>query len=101
MEKWADYLISHVKRDSNGNVMKVLLHADNGDTTTSIGVKTKDEVVTLIKAGYSVKTILWGYPLWQKGAKVHIVKDNSGEYLRTKRNKTDRDNLDNLIPLSL
>lgn len=26
MAIWADYLISHVNRDSNGNVMKVLPH---------------------------------------------------------------------------
>lgn len=100
MEEWADYLISHVKRDTNGNVIKVLLHTDNGDTVSSGTIKTKDEVVALIKNGSSVKTTLWGYPLWQQGAEVHIVNDNSGVYIRTKRNKTDRDNLDNLIPMS-
>jgi hypothetical protein len=99
MAKWADYLISHVKKDSNGNVMNVLLHIDKGETISLIGVKTKDEVITLLAADYSVKTIIWGYPLWQQGAEAHIVRDNSGEYLRTKGNKTDRDNLDNLIPL--
>lgn len=100
MEKWADYLISHVKSDTNGNVIKVLLHTDNGDTVSSGNIKTKDEVIALIKNGNSVKTILWGYPLWKQGAEVHIVNDNSGAYLRTKGNKTDKDNLDNLILMS-
>lgn len=99
MVKWADYLISHVDRDSNGNVMKVLLHIDNGETVSSGGVRTKEEVIDLLKRGYSVETILWGYPKWQRGANVHYVKEGITEYLRTDRNKTDKDNLDNLIPL--
>lgn len=99
MEKWADYLISHVNRDSNGNVVKVLLHTDYGETVSSGIVKTKDEVINLLKKGNSVETTLWGYPKWQRGAKVHYVKEGSYEYLRTNRNSTDKDNLDNLIPL--
>lgn len=100
MEKWADYLISHVQRDTKGNVIKVLLHSDNGDKLSPGRIKTKDEVFVLIKGGHSVKTILWGYPSWRQGAEVDIVRDNSGEYLRTKGNLTGKDNLDNLIPLS-
>ena len=99
MNKWADYLISHVKRDSNGVVIKVLLHKDNGDSTSVIGIKTKDEVIDLLKKKYSIKTILWIYPNWSIGADVHFVKSTHGEYLRTDRNKTSKDNLDNLIPL--
>jgi hypothetical protein len=99
MAKWADFLISHVERDSNGNVLKVLLHIDNGESVARGIVKTKDEVISLIKAGYSVKTIIWGYPKWKQGAEVVCVKVNLGEFLRTNRNQTDNDNLDNLIPL--
>lgn len=99
MEKWADYLISHVDRDSNGNVLKVLLHIDYGETASRGSVKTKNEVINLLKTGYTVETTLWGYPKWQRGAKVHYVTDGSNEYLRTNRNRTDKDNLDNLIPL--
>ena len=99
MGKWADYLISHVNRDSNGNVVKVLLHTDYGETVSSGNVKTKDEVIDLLKKGYSVETTLWGFPKWQRGAKVHYIKEGSNEYLRTNRNSTDKDNLDNLIPL--
>lgn len=100
MTKWADYLISHVERDSKGNVIKVLLHTDMGETVAPGVVKTKDQTIDILKKGYSIKTILWGYPKWNQGAKVHYVSDNSGQYLRTNRNKTDKDNLDNLIPLN-
>lgn len=40
-----------------------------------------------------------GLSKWQRGAKVHYIKKGSNEYLRTNRNSTDKDNLDNLIPL--
>ncbi|MDR6158162.1 hypothetical protein QF023_001678 [Chryseobacterium sp. SLBN-27] len=99
MEKWADYLISHVERDSNGNVLRVLLHIDNGDTVLKGYVKTKDEVIDLLKKGFTVETTIWGYPKWQRGAIVHYVRVGSYEYLRTNRNKTDKDNLDNLMLL--
>lgn len=99
MTKWADYLISHVKRNSYGIVTSVLLHKDNGDTTSLIGSKNKDEVINLIKRGFTVKTIVWGYPKWSKGADVHIVMHGTEEHIRTDRNDTDKDNLDNLIPL--
>jgi hypothetical protein len=99
MAKWADYLISQVKRNSSGVVIEVMLHEDNGDSITKIGIKTKDEVVNLLKKRKTVYTILWGYPKWNKGAEVSYLSNSNGEYLRTNRNSTDKDNLDNLISL--
>lgn len=99
MAKWADYLISQVERTSSGVVTRVMLHIDNGDTVGKIGVKTKDEVINLLKKGHRVNTILWKYPSWNNGAEVIYVRGSYGEYLRTNRNSTDEDNLDNLIPL--
>ncbi|WP_428069743.1 DUF3892 domain-containing protein [Chryseobacterium gambrini] len=99
MEKWADYLISHIERDSNGNILRVLIHIDKGDTVSKGYVKTENEVIDLLKKGYKIETIIWDYPKWQRGANVHYVSVNSTEYLRTNRNETDKDNLDNLIPL--
>lgn len=99
MEKWADYLISQVKRNSSGIVIEVMLHEDNVESVSKIGVKTKDEVINLLKKGKTVYTILWSYPKWNKGAEVSYLKNSNGEYLRTNRNSTDKDNLDNLIPL--
>lgn len=59
MAIWADYLTSHVNRDSNGNVMKVLPHIVYGETVSSGSVGTEEEVIYLLKIGYSIKTILW------------------------------------------
>lgn len=99
MKKWADYLISNVERDSYGNILNILLYIDNGDDISKIGIKTKNDVIILLKQGYSIKTILWAYPNWKEGAEVHYVRDSSGEYLRTNRTETEEDNLDNLIPI--
>jgi hypothetical protein len=99
MAKWADYLISHVGRDSSGNVLKVLLHTDNGENVSTGIVRTKEEVIALLKKGYSIKTMIWIYPNWKQGAEVQCIKGTYGEFLRTDSNKTDSDNLDNLILL--
>lgn len=101
MAKWADYLISHVEKNSSGVITRVLLHKDN-DTNIDEGiVKTESEVIQLLKKGYTVMTTIWGYPKWQKGAKVDYVKSIHGEYLRTDRDKTAKDNLDNMLPLHI
>lgn len=98
MAKWADYLISHVNKNSAGVITHVILHVDNGDSVTAGTLKSESEVIALLKAGYTVKTILWGYPKWNEGATVSYVKGVNGEFLRTDRDKTAKDNLDNMIP---
>ncbi|MFP3594228.1 DUF3892 domain-containing protein [Chryseobacterium sp. SIMBA_038] len=92
-------LISHVSKDSNGNILKVLLHIDYGEKVSLGTIKTKNEVIDLLKNGYTLETTLWGYPNWNRGAKVHYVREGFNEYLRTTRNKIDKDNLDNLMLL--
>ena len=94
------YYISQVKKNQNGVVTDVMLHYSDGQTLSSIGVRNVAFVVQLIASNNSVYTMLWGYPKWQTGAEVTVVRSAGGQgYLRTNRNPTDRDNLDNLIPL--
>ncbi len=100
MAKWADYLISHVRKTKSGVITDVLLHIDNGDSVSAGTIMTEGEVIALLKRGYTIKTIIWGYPKWNEGAIVGYVKGIHGEFLRTDRDKTARDNLDNMIPLS-
>ena len=99
MNKWADYLISHVGKDSNGVITHVVLHTDHGNSVSGGGVKTEAEVITLLKSGYTVKTIIWSYPNWNVGAEVGYVKGTQREFLRTDRDKTAKDNLDNMVPI--
>ena len=94
------YYISQVKRDVHGVVTEVMLHFSNGQSLSKIGVKTTAFVVQLINSNNTVYTMLWAYPTWNTGAEVIVVRGANGQnFLRTNRNQTDRDNLDNLIPL--
>ena len=94
------YYISHVKKDANGVVNEVMLHYSDGNNLSKIGVRTIASIIQLINSNYSVYTMLWGYPGWNIGAEVIVVRSAYGQnFLRTNRNATDRDNLDNLIPL--
>ncbi len=95
--KWADYLISHVRKNNFGVITHVVVHVDHGDTVGYGIVKTETEVIALLKNGYTFKTIMWAYPKWYEGASVNYVKGTSGEFLRTNRDKTAKDNLDNMI----
>lgn len=95
MEKWCDYAISNVRKN-NGEISAVYLHEDQGDTFRQIGIKTDKEVITLIDRGYKVITIMWDYPSWSKGAEVTVIDGSTQRYLRTVKDKTDKDNLLNL-----
>ena len=104
MEKWADYLISGIWFTESGSskfISVVLLHIDKGDTMDRGTKTTKDAVIKLLKAGYSIRTIRWAYSdgKWVKGAKVDYETRRNVEYLRTDPDTTVTDNLDNLIDL--
>ena len=95
MEKWCDYTISNI-RVTDGEISAVYLHEDMGSYIRAIGVKTDKEVIALIDKGYKVMTMTWGYPKWYKGANVTVVNGQYQRYLRTQRDKTEKDNLENL-----
>lgn len=96
--KWADFLVCEVH------------HGDNPDIIKSIKVKldfiekisgeklefTKAEAIRAIKAGYTFATIIRNDKSNSKGSDVNIVKIDDEEYIRTDRNSTKKDNLDNL-----
>lgn len=104
MEKWADYLISGIWFSGTGTskyVSHVMLHIDNGDSIATGLKKTKDEVISLITAKKTVMTIKWNYSSasWSSGAIVGTEKVNGVEYLRTHKDASVSDNLDNLLQM--
>jgi len=91
-----DYFITGVWKDKNGNITDVYLHK-NGENGFEKGIKTpENSVILLIKQGKSIKTLIWNYPTWKQKAEIIVVQD----YLRTKPNGTEKDNLDNLIDMN-
>lgn len=101
MSKWADYLVSGVffiTENNSRRISHVMLHVDS-DSGFKRGIKTSEaEVIKLIKAGKSIFTMTWNYPDWHRGAEVTFEKTAFGEFLRTEKNSTIKDNLDNSFP---
>ena len=106
MAKWADYLISGIWFTQIGNskyVSHVMVHVDNGDTISTPGKKwTKDEAIAAIKNGKSFCTIRWNYndAAWNIGAAVEYERVGGVEYLRTRKDASSADNLDNLLRMT-
>ncbi len=91
-----DYFITGVWKEKNGNITDVILH-ENGKDGFEKGIKKSEKfVIQLIKQGNSVKTLIWDYPDWREKAEIIVVQD----YLRTKPNGSQKDNLDNLIDMN-
>jgi hypothetical protein len=100
MAKWADYFISGVWKDTSGKITHVMLHSVNEENNYSNGYKTSEaNAIRIIKSDKQIMTITWAYPGWKKGAIVTVVSENGKEYLRTVPNATEKDNLDNSIPM--
>jgi len=96
--KWADYLISAVRYDSDkAHIETVRVHPDLGDTVGAASEWTRTKVVTTLEGGKTVCTIVKGTDgKWSKGADVHIVTVNDVNYIRTDANSIARDNLGSL-----
>lgn len=102
MAKEANFFITGVWKDNVDNITFVYLHKVNENNSIDIGKKTsKGEVVNLLKLNNSIKTIIWQYSGWILGANVEVVQSQFGEYLRTNKDKTSKDNLDNLIQMEI
>ncbi|WP_348825506.1 DUF3892 domain-containing protein [Flavobacterium aestuarii] len=91
-----DYFITGVWKDANGNITDVFLH-ENSNNGFEKGIRSSEKsVIQLIKNGKTIKTLIWNYPNWKQKAEVIVVQD----YLRTKPNDSEKDNLDNLIDMN-
>ena len=98
MDKWADYGISAVKYNSKGiHIEQVKIHVDNGDSIGAANVWTREKVISELENKYSFVTIVMNSKgNWDKGKNVEIIKVNGTKYIRTDKNNTASDNLENL-----
>lgn len=98
MQKWADYLISAVRYNTeHTHIVQVLVHEDGGTTVGAGVIRTRQEVIVAIKKGSSFCTIYKGADgNWQKGQKVIIINVYGVEYIKTTDNGKASDNLENL-----
>ena len=99
MTKWADYLISKVKYNSDHtHIIKVLTHVDKGDKVGQPGKEeNRETVIANLKKGYTYCTITKGAGgNWDKGQMVRKIIVKGKEYIRTDSNETEKDNLGEL-----
>lgn len=98
MQRWADLLIKKVKKDNDGRIIKAEVAIDTILGITGTIKLTKNQIIAILKDGAKIKTIYENNDnKYTEGAIVEFYKETNGEeYLRTKSNKTDKDNLDNL-----
>lgn len=99
MEKWADYGISSVRyNDERSHIVKVKVHEDKGDSFGSAEEWSRNQVVSAMERGKTFVTILKEGTdgKWRKGQDVHIITVKGVKYIRTDKNQTASDNLENL-----
>ena len=92
---YAEYGIQK-KRTQNGAIVELLIHARDDENVMHFqGWYTRQAIIDHIKQGHTYMTIFINGN-WTKGADVSVVRTIHGEYLRTDRNQTSADNLDNI-----
>ncbi|MDZ7701834.1 MAG: DUF3892 domain-containing protein [Halobacteriales archaeon] len=89
----ADYYIKCTEKDRDGDILRVGWSLFPS-TSIKNTLKNKREVIRDIDVkNYDVKTAYKRGGNWKIGEEVHTV---DGDYIRTDRNKTPADNLDNI-----
>ena len=98
LQKWADYLISGVKTDSNSNQVKTVeVHSDFGCMVCETKSFSRSDVVDHLKKGLTFSTV-FRTPMgkWRKGEDVHLVIVDGEDYLRTDNKVVASDQFDNV-----
>lgn len=98
MDKWADYAIYAVRYNTeHTHIAMVRMHADNGDAFSPETVEwTRQNVVAAIKRGTSFVTVFFRDGQWKMGRPVRIIEIKGVEYIKTLKDNTAADNLDEL-----
>jgi hypothetical protein len=98
MAKWADYCISAVRFNSrHTHIDRVRIYPDDGEKLGTSSEASRPDVISAIRDGKTFVTIFKNTKgTWDKGQSVFIVKIAGDEYIKTVRDNTTVDNLDNL-----
>jgi hypothetical protein len=99
MDKWADYLISAVKTDSDQKLVNfVECHSDFGGIVCEHVILSRNELISKMKTGCTYATVFrTAIGKWRKGQDVHLVIVDCKEFVRTDlKNTVASDNFDDL-----
>jgi len=99
--KWADYIITAVRFNSAGtHIEAVEIRVDNGDTAGPPSNASRAQVVAALEDGTTFCTATKGSDgKWHKGAAAKVITIDGQKYIRTKADRTTKDNLDDLPTL--
>ena len=98
MEKWAGYLISAVRYNSDHiHIAQIRAHEDTGDSVGEGKTYERQTIVDAINKDTTFVTIYKNNDgKWNKGQKVFVIKVKGTSYLKTVDNGKEEDNLENL-----
>lgn len=97
MAKWADYLISAVRYNTDDtHIIMVKQHNDKGDKISTSEEVARLTVVNNLKSDHSYMTIYDDDGKWKKGEEVRIIRVGNSEFITTDPNETKKDNLGKL-----
>jgi len=96
-DKWADYCISQVQyNEKHTHIVKVMVHKDQGETIGGAEEWLREQVIKALNDNKTFVTIVKSDGKWSKGQEVRRVTINRTDYIRTDKNQTEADNLENL-----
>lgn len=93
MTRWADYLISAVRYDTNKKITHIKQHKDTGGEIGEGEVISRDILSTNLKKGITYCTIFNSNSSWKRGDPVNLIRTGSEYSVRTDSNKVEYDNL--------
>ncbi len=99
MTKWADYVITAVRFNSkHTHIDKVRACKDSGDSLEATKEYERQAIVKAInESGISFITAFKSNDgKWKKGEDVFVINIDGINYIKTKKDHTKKDNLDNL-----
>ncbi|MBS3778539.1 MAG: DUF3892 domain-containing protein [Candidatus Thermoplasmatota archaeon] len=97
----AEYWISHIKR-KQGEITQVNAFLNTVEGLKNPNIFDKKEIINSIDNNEDkwytcvLQKQNSGKRLWEKGSKLHVIKRNNQEYIRTNPDLTKKDNLDRL-----
>jgi hypothetical protein len=85
MDKWADYLVSAVKTNSDQkHIDFVECHSDFGCVVCENIIVSRVDLIINLKKGCTYATVFrTAIGKWRKGQEVHLVNVNGEDYVRT------------------
>ena len=96
MTKWADFLISAVKYDSDRKIIHVKILQDSEDGLGKEEIIDRSSLANNLKK-YSYMTVYSGIDTWRKGEKLKVFNHDGGYYIRIDNNKVKYDFLGQLV----